>query len=214
MISFKFLILTLLLPAFCHAQMAVPVKKEIVLDEKVGDLDNDGIEEKVMVISLQDTSATGIKRELRILKKKQWSWIPWVISQKAILPVKEGGAMGDPFEYIDIVEGVLYVRQSGGNSWKWGQTDTYKYKNGEFQLIKYSSSYGKACEYWADFRYNFQRHTIAYRKVFEKCSLEKSKAKVEQEHFKYNLKKKLTIENRYENYNTVICPKLKQEISF
>ena len=201
-------------PAFLYAQQAVPIKKEFVLDEKIGDLDRDGVEEKVTVVSLPDSPGKAMIRELRVFKKYGWDWKLWTSSVKAILPFQEGGTLGDPFEYIEIDRGILYIRQSGGNAWKWGQTDKYRFQRGAFELIGYTSFYGRPCEYWAGFDFNIAARKVIYKKEYENCSLKKEKSKKEQENFKYRLKKKITLENRYESYTTITSPKLKQEIVF
>ncbi len=208
------LLLLLSFPAFLYAQQTVPIKKEYVLDEKIGDLDRDGVEEKVTVVSMLDSSGKTMIRELRIFKKYGWDWKLWTSSAKAILPFQEGGTLGDPFEYIEIERGILLIRQSGGNAWKWGQTDKYRFQHGTFELIGYTSFYGRPCEYWAGFDFNITSKKVVYKKEYEKCTLKKEKRKKEQENFKYRLKKKITLETRYESYTTITSPKLKQEIVF
>ena len=200
------------LPAGAQAQS--PAIKEYILDEKIGDLDRDGREEKVVLVSMQD-SAGIITRELRILKKTGRDWFTWKSSAKAILAIKEGGNMGDPFEYIEIDNGILKIRQSGGSTWKWGQTDKYRYQHGAFELIGYTSFYGSPCEYWANFDYNISSRKVIYHKAYEKCSYKKEKRKKnERENFRHRLKKMITLETRYESFTTVRCPRLKQEIVF
>lgn len=208
------LFLLLSVPLATSAQQKVPLQKEYVVDEKVGDLDRDGMEEKVLVVNLPDSSGEDLVKELRILKKIGREWIVWTRSSKAILPVKEGGSLGDPFEYIEIEKGILLIRQSGGNAWKWGQTDKYRFQNGAFELIGYTSFYGRPCEYWAAFDYNISSRKVTYTKAYEKCALKKEKQKKEKENFKYRLKKKILLETRYEHYTSITSPKLKQEIVF
>ena len=145
------LLMLLYTPALSFGQQSLPATKEYVLDEKIGDLDRDGMEEKVLVVKMPDSSGTNMIRELRILKRKGRDWVIWQRSAKAILPVEEGGSFNDPFEYIEIEKGILLVRQSGGKAWKWGQTDKYRYQHGRFELTGYTSFYGSPCEYWADF---------------------------------------------------------------
>ncbi|RYY72093.1 MAG: hypothetical protein EOO13_00790 [Chitinophagaceae bacterium] len=208
------LILLLGIPLFGDAQVAI-MGRETVLDEKIGDLDRDGMEERVLVVSFPDSTGQKDIRELRILKRQGRGWIIWHRSLKAILQPEEGGSFGDPFEYIEIDKGLLTVRQSGGNAWKWGQTDKYRYQHGRFELVGYTSFYGKPCEYWADFAYNVTTRQVSYKKEYEKCSLKKGKKpKKDKENFRYRMKKKLTLESRYEKYTTIICPRLKQEIVF
>ena len=201
-------------PVAAYAQQVAPAKPEYVLDEKIGDLDRDGMEERVMVVSMLDSSGKGMLRELRILKRSGREWILWTTSFKAILPLQEGGTLGDPFEYIEIEKGILKVRQSGGNAWKWGQTDKYRFQHGAFELVGYTSFYGKPCEYWADFDYNIAAKKVVYRKEYEPCSLKKGKRKKEKENFRYRLKKRITLETRYEHYTTITSPRLRQEIVF
>lgn len=202
------------LPLLASAQQRLPLRIEYILDEKIGDLDRDGIEEKVMVISLPDSSGKSMRRELRIYKKGARDWHLWITSYKAVLPYPEGGSLGDPFEYIEIEKGILLIRQSGGNAWKWGQTDKYRFQHGTFELVDYSSVYGRPCEYWASFHYNIENRKVVYRKEYEKCSLKKEKAKKEKEHFRHKLKKRITLLSRYETYTSITSPKLKQEIVF
>ncbi|MBC7934684.1 MAG: hypothetical protein H7Y86_04895 [Rhizobacter sp.] len=205
----------LYVPAISSGQQKLHSIKEYILDEKIGDLDKDGMEEKVLVVTMADSQGTGMIRELRILKRRGRDWVIWKRSAKAILPPEEGGSFNDPFEYIEIEEGILLVRQSGGKAWKWGQTDKYRYQHGTFELIGYTSFYGKACEYWADFDYNISARRITYKKEYEKCSLNKEKKnKKQKENFRHRLKKMITLENRYESYTTIMCPKLKQAIVF
>ena len=207
------LVLLLCGPVTLFAQQEAAFKKEWILDEKIGDLDRDGMEERVVVVSIQDSSGKGVVRELRILKKIGRDWIVWKRSAKAILPLQEGGILGDPFEYIEIEKGSLLVRQSGGNAWKWGQTDKYRFQNGAFELVGYTSFYGRPCEYWAAFNFDISGNKVVYTKAYEQCSMH-AKAKKEKEHFKFRLKKRITLETRYENYTSITSPKLKQEIVF
>ncbi|RYY51107.1 MAG: hypothetical protein EOO06_01450 [Chitinophagaceae bacterium] len=208
------LFLLLAAPANLVAQQRT-TNTETILDDKVGDLDRDGMEERVIVLQYPDSLESDPVRELRIFKRKGKEWMLWHRSFKAILPKGEGGFFEDPFEYIEIENGMLTVRQSGGTAWKWGQTDQYKYRNGQFELIAYTSLYGKPCEYWAAFNYNVPTCTVRYRKQYETCANKGAKKiKARQEYFKYRMKNKLTLETRYLSYTTITCPRSKQEIVF
>lgn len=55
--------------------------------------------------------------------------------------------MEDPYGEITIEKGILSISQNGGSSWKWGFTDKYRFQNNKFELISYTSNYGKLCEY-------------------------------------------------------------------
>jgi hypothetical protein len=128
---------------------------EMILGQADGDLDKDGIAEKVVVFeSLEGEDETGMARILVIYKQENGGWIEWVNTDQAILRSDEGGMMGDPFDGIDIANGILVISHWGGSSWKWSHTDKYRYQNEAFHLIGYSSNYGKPCEYWEDYDYN------------------------------------------------------------
>jgi hypothetical protein len=169
-----------------------------LLQEISGDLDKDSIAEKVQVFNTTDTSDMGIVRELRILNYQQKQWKLWKSSRLAIMKSEEGGMMGDPFESISIKKGILIIEHFGGSSWKWSHTDKYRFQNGEFQLIGYTSTYGKPCNYWINNDFNLSTGKYIYKKEPEACEGEESfpEDKFETETF---IKKgiKLNLNNRY-----------------
>jgi hypothetical protein len=122
------------------------------IKEIYGDLDKDTISEKVVVYNMsnKEDEINGVDREVIIFKKDKEKWVIWQRSTTAVGNSKDGGMMGDPFEDIEIRNGVLLISQSGGSSWKWGHTDKYRYQNNTFELIGYTSNYGKPCEYWTE----------------------------------------------------------------
>ena len=180
------------------------------LAEKKGDLNNDGIDEKVIVYNTADTTEDGIVRELRIFKLIKGDWELWKKSRNAIKKSQEGGMMGDPFESIDIAKGLLIILFSGGSSWKWNYTDKYRFQNGEFQLIGYSGIYGKLCEYWVDVDFNLITGKVIYKKEFEDCDKNQQVYKRQNEVF---IKKgiSLNIGNRNSKELKIISPKYKHE---
>jgi hypothetical protein len=120
------------------------------IKEISGDLNKDSVDEKVVVYNVSDTEddVEGVDREIIIFKKENGNWIIWHRSKTAVGNSKDGGMMGDPFEDMEIKNGVLLITQSGGSSWKWGYTDKYRFQNNNFELIGYVSNAGKVCEYW------------------------------------------------------------------
>ena len=179
-----------------------------IITEKLGDLDNDGIDEKVIVINTKDSTENGFIREIQILKLSKNTWVEWKKSRNAILKSDEGGMMGDPFEGIEIKNNVLLISHFGGSSWKWGNVDKYRFQNNQFELIGHTSNYGKLCEYWANFDFNISTGKIAYKKEFEDCDNNQTIYKTEKEVF---LKKglKINLNNRFLNEIKIISPNLK-----
>lgn len=210
--KFLFAILFSSFVYFAIAQTVGVPLDYMLLQETSGDLDKDSIQEKVQVFNTTDTSDLGIVRELRILKFQQNQWKLWKSSRFAIMKSQESGMMGDPFESISIKKGILIIEHFGGSSWKWHHTDKYRFQNGEFQLIGYTSNYGKPCNYWIDNDFNLSTGKYVYKKEPERCEGEEvfPEDKFETETF---VKKgiKLSLNNRYKQSIKITTPKYKYE---
>jgi hypothetical protein len=198
------------------AQETTIPKQYQSIKEVEGDLDKDGISEKVVVYNMSDkeVETDGIDRELVIFKKIKNKWNIWHRSANAVGNSRDGGMMGDPFEDIEIKNGVLLVYESGGSSWKWFHTDKYRYQNKRFELIGYTSNYGKLCEYWENIDFNIATGKIVVKKEYESCETDQSQEvyKTENENFSYKLSKKITLDNRKTIDVKIITPKYKHEL--
>lgn len=178
-----------------------------IIEEKIGDLDNDGIDEKVIVYETNEKTDFGNVREIKILKYKSGKWKEWRKSKNAILKNEEGGMMGGPFQGIDIENGILKIHFFGGSSWKWSYTDKYRFQNNQFELIGYTSNYFKLCEYWETDDFNLSSGKLISKKEYEKCENgEQEIYKTENEIF-YKKGIKITLENRQEKEIKIITPK-------
>lgn len=208
------LFLCLMISTVVNAQMGAVVFDAKVVEEKVGDVDGDGQAERIKLVNTDDSTGSGCIRELQIWKKNGRNWQLWISSKNAVLPSGGGGSYGDPFEYMEFEKGVLIIRQSGGNEWKWGQTDWYRLVKSELRLIRYESFYGKPCGYWARFSYDIKKGRAHYKKVWDACAPPAQKQKKEEEYFKYRLPQTITLQNRYSVSLSVKAPRLKQEIVF
>lgn len=184
--------------------------------EVFGDLDKDSIPERVVVYNMSDKEdeLKGVDRELIIFKKDKEHWRIWQRSTNAIGNSKDGGMMGDPFEDLDVENGILLIYQSGGSSWKWGHTDKYRYQHGRFELIGYTSMYGKPCEYWESFDFNLMTGNINVDKEYEKCDDDDKQTvyKKEHERFNHRLKQKITLQDRMKSEVKIISPRYKHEL--
>lgn len=138
-------------------------QKEMILGQADGDLDKDGIAEKVVVYSRDLEWESSAPRDLIIYKQKDGGWDEWIVTENAILRADEGGMMGDPFGEVQIMNGLLHISHYGGSSWKWGHTDKFRYQDGAFYLIGYTSHSGKPCEYWEDFDFNLSTGDCDYK---------------------------------------------------
>ena len=201
----------LYLKGFCQ-DIPLPEGFEI-LDTASGDLDKDGVKELVVAYNTrkEDSSYETIPRSLVIYKMYHQEWRTWKESQQALYGSRDGGMMGDPFGDIIIDRGILQISQNGGSSWKWDHTDKYRYQNGEFYLVGYTSHSGKLCEYWEDVDFNLSTGKMIVTKEFENCDANQEIYKRENE----TLYKKgviIYLQNRNENEIKIVTPKYKHEI--
>ncbi len=127
---------------------------DLILGQTEGDLDNDGIAEKVVVFARDLEFESTSPRDLIIYKNNEGVWEEWINTENAVYTADEGGMMGDPFDGVSIVNGILIIDHWGGSSWKWSNTDKYRYQDGDFYLIGYTSTYGRPCDYWEDYDVN------------------------------------------------------------
>ncbi|WP_445733827.1 hypothetical protein [Mariniflexile sp.] len=200
-----------LISAFIFAQEIPTPKGYEVLTQKSGDLDKDGIDEKIVVHNTTDSTEFGNVREIQILKWSDGNWKKWITSRNAILKSEEGGMMGDPFGEVEIKNGVLLISHYGGSSWKWSYTDKYRFQKDEFELIGYTSVYGKPCEYWTHFDFNISTGKIEYKKEFEDCEKDQEIYKRENEVF-YHKGLKINLNNRHLEDIKITTPKYKDEL--
>ncbi|MEA1848337.1 hypothetical protein U9K52_05350 [Chryseobacterium sp. MHB01] len=201
--------LTVTLNILCFAQKEFQPQGATVIETVNGDLDGDHIPEKVIVYNTKDTTDFGNFREIQILKRVNQKWTILEKSRNAILKSKDGGMMGDPYQSTEIKNGILMITQAGGSSWKWGYTDKYRFQNGHFELIGYSSDSGKPEEYWIDVDFNLSTGQLIFEKEVENTE-EYGNSKSE-----IFIKKgmKINLQNRnQEKRREILLPKTKEKV--
>ncbi|NQX33150.1 hypothetical protein [Pedobacter boryungensis] len=196
------------------AQRIPKPESYFILTTTLGDLDNDGTKELVVAYNTkqEDETYESIPRELRIYKLQNGEWMMWKKSQQALYESQDGGTMGDPLEKIEIKNGILNITQSGGSSWKWGHTDKYRYQNGDFYLIGYSSTDGKICEYFVYVDFNLSTGKMIVKKEYENCEDDDQIVYKRQNETLYKKGIKITLQNRRKNELKIITPKYKHQI--
>jgi hypothetical protein len=184
-----------------------------IVDSVSGDLDKDSIAELAVVYNVgPENEIDGVPRELIIYKLKNNKWAEWKKSDQALYGSKDGGMMGDPFGEIEIKNGSILISQNGGSSWKWGFTDKYRFQDGAFYLIGYSSIAGKLCEYWKEVDFNLSTGKMIIKKQYEECETEEQEIyKRENETF-FEKGLKITMQNRQEREIKITTPEYGHKI--
>jgi len=209
-----YIVIFLITSIQCVLAQEIPIPKGYsVVDTITGDLDKDSIKELVVAYNTDIASEFGgFHRELSVYKLENNAWKLWKTSQQALYGSKDGGMMGDPFDEMRIKEGILHISQNGGSSWKWGFTDKYRFQDGAFYLIGYTSISGKICEYWRDVDFNLLTGKMIVKKEFKNCKAEESKIyKTENETF-YRKGLKITMDKRLESEILITTPKYGHKI--
>ncbi|WP_299388193.1 hypothetical protein [uncultured Lacinutrix sp.] len=209
-ISPCFLILFLLSFMFCESQenkkpeIIETPKHFKILDEKEGDLDKDGVFEKVIVYDTEKETDMGTERQIYIYKKNHNKWELWKKSVGAILPSQHGGMLGDPFQGISIERNCIVINHSGGARQKWHYTHRFRYQNNSFQLIGATVNFGSPCDNFYNFDYNLSNGKINYKKETSDC-INKS-SKIEKKEITRKLKTLPTMANFYPGNNKFFFP--------
>jgi len=184
-----------------------------ILDSISGDLDKDSKRELVVAYNTgSENKNESVPRELIIYKLENDRWVTWKKSAQALLGSRDGGMMGDPFEEIEIKNGILLISESGGSSWKWGFTDKYRFQNEEFYLIGHSSLNGKPCEYWQQVDFNISTGKMIVKKEFENCETEDQEIYKKENETLFEKGLKITLQERSETEIKITTPKYGHEI--
>jgi len=208
-------ILTLLLTVihFVNGQEVPIPDNYTILDSVKGDLDNDSISELVVAYNVgPEEEIEGVPRELIIYKLENDKWAEWKTSYQVLYGSKEGGMMGDPYSEMEIKKGILHISQNGGSSWKWGFTDKYRFQNGEFYLIGYTSLGGKFCEYWRAVDFNLSTGKMFVKKEYEKCENDTQEIYKKENESLFEKELKITLQNRQQREIKITTPTYKHEI--
>lgn len=144
------------------------LKEEIPFDDNIavpegfselqaakGDLNGDGIEERVIVYNMGSVEDMEAKREVRIFRKGKTNWKVWHKTIGGVLSGNEGGVFGDPFNEIKIEGGLLRISHFGGSRIKWAYDHHYQYQNDSWKLVRAVSQDLTPCEYNNTNTYDF-----------------------------------------------------------
>lgn len=187
-----------------------------VIGEAIGDLDKDGIDEKVIVLDTGLDGEIGTQRTLLIYKKKQDKWALWHSSQGPILDSDHGGMMGDPFISVDIQRGAIVIDHFGGSRHKWSYTHRYRFNNKAWYLIGTTINYGAPCEGFFNFDFNVMTGKAIYKTYQDGCIDEEvaSNFKTEQKEISVPVTKHIDMDGFYPGSNNLDIKETGQEIYY
>ncbi|PNS07932.1 hypothetical protein Lysil_2108 [Lysobacter silvestris] len=106
-----------------------------IVDTQKGDLNGDGIPDVLMLVedsvNTSKVAGEGARRKLMILIGDQGGKYVVAATNDHIVPCATcGGIAGDPFAFIRIDDGgVFVIAMGGGSSDKWGDEATFKYSS-------------------------------------------------------------------------------------
>lgn len=206
-----FCILALISSTFCFAQKEFQPKGSTINETIDGDLDGDKIPEKVIVYNIPTKDDSGDLREIQILKKVNNKWTILEKSGNAILGSKDGGMMGDPYMGTKIEKGILIISHYGGSSWRWADTDKYRFQNGHFELIGNISESGRVFEFWKTIDFNLSTGQIIYTKTVENTKDSQNGKNETEKYIKKGIKINLQNRNQGKHRKTIL-PQTKEEV--
>ncbi len=198
----------------------IPVPEGLTpLDSIRGDLDKDGQPELVVAYETAppDSVAVGAGRKLCVYQLHDQQWQVWQESDQALMGSRDGGMMGDPYEGIEIKANTLRVTQSGGSSWKWNETDIYRWDGTALRLIGHTSYVGRPCDYFSTFDYNLSTGKIHYRldpdpDGCQQGAFEPLEVYQKQKETFYFKSPVITLQDRRAHDVTIVTPKYKVEL--
>jgi len=185
----------------------------IQISESYGDLDKDGIDEKVVVIDTGVKLNAGTKRQILIYKKSNNEWELWHTSEGAIV---SGGYMLSSFETLTIERGCIVIRHFGGSRGKWFTTHRFRYQNDDWELIGATINNYTMCEISETFDFNFSTGKMIHTKELEICEDGKDAKTINKEVKEFQ--KKLTVLPKMDGFqileNKISFPNSEKQFNF
>jgi len=149
-------------------KLEIPENYEELISSE-GDLDGDGIDERVIVYNTDIVGELGTEREVYICKKEKDEWMLWKKVKGPVLPSESGGVAGDPFNDLVIDKDKIYITHMGGSMEKWYYNHSYEYIDSEFKLVTAVVDYGINCVKWETFHYELRDAKLIYDLAPEEC---------------------------------------------
>jgi hypothetical protein len=141
-----------------------------ILSEAMGDLDGDGIVEKVVVFDTDRLAAAGTEREMRIYVELDGLWSLWHTSVGPVMSSQDNKVGGDPFEKVEISNQKIMVYHHGGEIERWSYTHEYHLREGDWRLANALLVNFKSCDYRENYTYDLVQLSGYHSRIKEKCN--------------------------------------------
>ncbi|MCC7453308.1 MAG: hypothetical protein IT222_04010 [Crocinitomix sp.] len=141
-----------------------------ILNEALGDLDGDGIVEKVVVFDTDRLTAAGTEREMRIYVELDGIWSLWHTSVGPVMSSQDNKVGGDPFEKVEISNQKIMVYHHGGEADRWSYTHEYHLRDNEWKLANALLVNFKSCDYRENYTYDLVQLSGYHSRIKEECN--------------------------------------------
>jgi hypothetical protein len=100
----------------------------LILDQADGDLNNDGLIDKILILREKREITLEEQRPVLILIKQNNGRLKLVAeNDNLVLSAGDGGIHGDPYHGITIKNNRFSIEHFGGSGWRWNQVITFKF---------------------------------------------------------------------------------------
>ena len=159
------------LPSSGSSFSAFIPERWVPLDTAVGDLNNDERDDAVLVLQCRDTimgDTTGMgssfspaaPRTLTVLFGTPYGYRLALQNDHFILRSNEGG-MFDPFEGVEIKDGLLVIYFYGGSAWRFSYTYNFRFTENVFSLVGAEAlDYYVPEGYGSSYSFDFRAHRV------------------------------------------------------
>lgn len=134
-----------------------------VLDQVDGDLNSDGLIDKILILKQKNEMTEEEKRPvLLLIRQKDHSLKNVTENANIVLSLGDGGIHGDPYHGITVKHGYFSIEHFGGSGWRWSQVITFKYD----KKLQNWFLYKIGDEYWHIDYPTSLKHTVKTKSSF------------------------------------------------
>lgn len=146
----------------------------MVIQDTTGDLDKDGVPERLELVNGAYRKDTGAVREIRIYKKSNNAWVLWHKSIGAVLSEGESYPGEDPFSGLHIERGCIVVEHGFGAHGTGGlYIHRFRYQHNDWYLIGVTHTNATPCNESYDelekYDFNLSTKSLFVEYKYETC---------------------------------------------